>query len=196
MWAQLFFTIFFSWRTELRNTGIWAMQTLSGVYGEWVKQDEQASLTLYYHTECGCKLAQCHWLGYLCCCSVTKLCPSLCYPMDCSTPGFPVLHHLPECAQTHVHWFGDASQPSHPLWPSSPLALNLSQHQSLFQWVSSLHQAAKVLELQLQHQSFQWMLCFLDLHIWSWFALSDHTLMLKCPEVPTSGAFLKHPSLP
>ena len=50
--------------------------------------------------------------------------------MDCSTPGFPVLHHLPECAQTHVHWFGDASQPSHPLWPSSPLALNLSQHQT------------------------------------------------------------------
>ena len=69
-------------------------------------------------------------------------------------PGFPVLHHLPECAQTHVHWVSDAIQPSHPL--SSPShAFNLSQHQGLFQWVSSLHQVAKVLELQLQHQSFQ-----------------------------------------
>ena len=131
-----------------------------------------------------------------CCCSVTKLCPTLCDPMDCSTPGFPVLHRLAECAQTHVHWFGDAGQPSYPLLPSSPLALNLFQHQGLFQWVSSLHQAAKDLELQLQHQSFQWMLCFLDLYIWSWFSLSDHTLMLKCPEVPISGAFLKPPSLP
>ena len=79
----------------------------------------------------------------------------LCDPMDCSTPGFPVLLYLPEFAQTHVHWISDAIQPSHSL--SSPsLALNLSQHQGLFQWVSSLHQVAKVLELQLQHQSFQW----------------------------------------
>ena len=65
--------------------------------------------------------------------------------MDCSKPGFPVHHHLPELAQTHIHWVGDAIQPSHPL--SSPsLALNLSQHQGLFQWVSSSHQVAKVLE--------------------------------------------------
>ena len=84
------------------------------------------------------------------CCHVT-----LCDPMDCSTPGFPVLHCLLEFAQTHVHWFGDAIQPSHPLLPSSPPALNLPQHQSLFQLVCSLHQVAKVLELQLQHQSFQ-----------------------------------------
>ena len=100
-------------------------------------------------------------------------CVQLFDPMDCSTPGFPVLHRLTECAQTHVHWFGDASQPSHPLLPSSPLALNLFQHQGLLQWVSSLHQAAKDLELQLQHQSFQGMLCFLDLYIRSWFSLSD-----------------------
>ena len=64
-----------------------------------------------------------------CCCSVTKLCPCLCNPMDCSTPGFPVLHHLPEFAQIHVHRVGDAIQPFHPLSSTSPPALNLSQHQ-------------------------------------------------------------------
>ena len=73
-----------------------------------------------------------------------------------STPGFPVHHQLPELAQTHVHWVSDAIQPSHPLLSPSPPAFNLSHHQGLFQWVSSLHQVAKVLELQLQHQSFQW----------------------------------------
>ena len=75
--------------------------------------------------------------------------------MDCSTQGFPVYHQLPELAQTHVHRVDDAIQPSHPL--SSPsTAFNLSQHQGLFQGVSSLHQVDKVLEFQLQHQSFQW----------------------------------------
>ena len=76
-------------------------------------------------------------------------------PMDCSTSGFPVLLHLPELAQSHIHWC-DAIQPSHPLSPPSPPAFNLSQHQGLFQWVSSSQQVAQVLELQLQHQSFQW----------------------------------------
>ena len=75
--------------------------------------------------------------------------------MNSSTPGFPVLHHLPEFAQTHVHWVADAIQPSYPLLPSSPPAFNLSQHQGLFQWLGSSHQVAKVLELQLEHQSFQ-----------------------------------------
>ena len=65
--------------------------------------------------------------------------------MDCSMPGFPVLHSLPKFAQTHVHWVGGAIQPSCPLLPPSP-ALNLSQHQGLFQWVGSLHHVAKVLE--------------------------------------------------
>ena len=77
-------------------------------------------------------------------------------PVDCSTPGLPVRHQLPEFSQTHVHWVGDAIQPSHPLSSPSPPALNLSQHQGLFQWVSSSHQVTKGLELQLQHQSFQW----------------------------------------
>ena len=88
--------------------------------------------------------------------SVTQSCLTLCDPMNRSTPGLPVHHQLPESTQTHIHCVGDAIQPSHPLLsPSSP-ALNLSQHQGLFQWVSSSHQVAKVLEFQLQHQSFQW----------------------------------------
>ena len=90
----------------------------------------------------------CIWIS-----SVTQSCPTLC---DCSTPGFPVHHQLLELAQTYVHQVGDAIQPSHPLSsPSSP-TFNLSQHQGLFQWVSSLYQVAKVLEFQLQHQFFQW----------------------------------------
>ena len=89
--------------------------------------------------------------------SAAQSCLTLCDPMDCSTPGFPVHHQLPEFTQTHVHWVGDAIQPSHPLSASSPPVFNLSQHQSLFQWVG-LHQEAKVLEFQLQYQSFQWTL--------------------------------------
>ena len=88
--------------------------------------------------------------------SVAQLYPTFCDPMDCSRPGFPVRHQLPEIAQTQVHWFCDAIQPSHPLSSPSPPAFNLSKHQGLFQGVSSFHQVAKVLELQLQHQSFQW----------------------------------------
>ena len=90
------------------------------------------------------------------CCPVTQSCPTLCDSMDCSTPGFSVLHYLLESAQTHVCWVCDVVQPSHPLLPPSPPALSLSQHQGLFQWVGSSHQVAKELELQLQHQSFQW----------------------------------------
>ena len=81
--------------------------------------------------------------------SVTQSCPTLCYPMDCSTPGFPVHHQLPEFTQTHVHRVSNAIQPSHPLSSPSPPAFNLSQHQGLSQWVSSLHQMARALEFQL-----------------------------------------------
>ena len=77
--------------------------------------------------------------------SVTQLCPTLCNPMDCSTPGFPGHHQLLELAQTHVQRVGDAIQPFHPLSSPSPLAFNLSQLQGLFQWVSSSQQVAKVL---------------------------------------------------
>ena len=88
--------------------------------------------------------------------SVAQSCPTLCDPMNCSTPGLPAHHQLLEFTQTHVHWVGDAIQPSHLLSSPSPPALNLFQHQGVFKWVSSLHQVTKVLEFQLQHQSFQW----------------------------------------
>ena len=90
--------------------------------------------------------------------------------MDCSTAVLLVHHQILELTQTHVHWVGDANQPSHPLWSPCPPALNLCQHWGLFQWVGSLLQVAKVLELQLQHQSFHWifrvhLLC--DVLVWS-----------------------------
>ena len=77
--------------------------------------------------------------------SVAQSCPTLCNSMDCSTPGFPVHHQLPELTQTHVHWVGDAIQPSHSLSSPSLSTFNLSQHQGLFKWVSSSHQVAEVL---------------------------------------------------
>ena len=88
--------------------------------------------------------------------SVAQLYLTHCDPMNHSTPGLPIHHQLPESTQTHVHCVGDAIQPSHPLSSPSLPALNLSQHQSLFKWVSFPHQVAKVLEFQLQHQSLQW----------------------------------------
>ena len=88
--------------------------------------------------------------------SVTQLCLILCEPMDCSTPGFPAHHQLPELTQMYVHRVGDAIQPSHPPSSPSPPAFKLSQHYGLLKWVSSMHQVAKVLEFHLQHQSFQW----------------------------------------
>ena len=98
-------------------------------------------------------------LNGICCYSYSaaKSYPTPCNPMDCSTPGSPVLHHLPEFAQIHVY-FSDAIQPSNPLPSPSPIAISLTQHQGLFQQVNkvdSLHQVVKGLVLQLQHQSFQ-----------------------------------------
>ena len=81
--------------------------------------------------------------------------PTLCDPMNRSTPGLPVLHQLPQFTQTRIHWLSDAIQTSHPLSSPSPPSLNTSQHQSLLQWVNSSHQVAKVLEFQLQHDSLQ-----------------------------------------
>ena len=85
--------------------------------------------------------------------SVTQSCPTICDPMHCSMPGLLVHHQLPELTQTHVHWVGDAIQPSHPLSSPSPHAFNLSQHRGLFKWVTSLHQVAKVF-------SFSWSFSF------------------------------------
>ena len=103
------------------------------------------------------------------CCSVAQSCQTLCYLINCSTPGFPVLQHLLEFAQTHVPWVGDAIQPSYPLSSPSP-AFNLSKHQGLFQWISSSGQVAKVLKLHLQHQSFQWIFGVISIKT-DWFAL-------------------------
>ena len=110
-----------------------------------------------------------------CChCSATESCPTPCDPVDCSTPGFPVLHYHPEFAQTHVHWVSDAIQPSHPLLLPCLFAFNLSQHQGLFQWVCSSHQVAKVFELQFQHQSFQWIFrTDFNWMLWSYSSPSD-----------------------
>ena len=88
--------------------------------------------------------------------SVAQSCPTLCDPINHSTPGLPVHHQLPEPTQTDAHWVDEAIQPSHPLSSLSPPAPNASQHQGLFQWVNSSHEVAKVLEFQLQHQFFQW----------------------------------------
>ena len=88
--------------------------------------------------------------------SVPQSCPTLCDPMNCSTPGLSVHHQLLEFTQTHVHQVSDAIQPSHPLSSPSPPVFSLSKHKDLFQWVNSSHQVVKVLELQLQHQFFQW----------------------------------------
>ena len=102
---------------------------------------------------------------------VAQLCLTLCKPMDCSIPGSPVLHHLLELAQTHVHWVSDTIQPSHLLSSPSPPAFNLSQHQGLLQWVSSSHQVTKVLEFQ--YQSLQ---CIQD-----WFPLGLMVWSPCCP---------------
>ena len=88
--------------------------------------------------------------------SVVQSCPTLCDPMNRSTPGLPVHHQLPESTQTHVHQVSNAIQPSHPLLPPSPPAPNPSQNQGLYQWVNSSHEVAKVLGFQPQHHCFQW----------------------------------------
>ena len=105
--------------------------------------------------------------------SVAQWCLTLCDPLDCSTPDFPVHHQPPELAQTHVRRVGDAIQPSHPLSSPSPLTFNLFQHQGLFQWVGSSHEVAKALELQLQHQPFRWI--FRTDFLYSWLVWSPRS---------------------
>ena len=122
--------------TDIINSwyvSIWGQQV------KWLSSNSQRSLQ-----------SSVYWLRYkyrtyvhnyqkyhCCCCSLSKSCPTLCNPRDCSTSGFPILHYLPKFAQTHVHWVNNSIQPSHPLSPPSPPALSLSQHQGLFQWASS-----------------------------------------------------------
>ena len=117
------------WRKISWNTWLW---NCAAQIGTWIPGllAETTHLILRFHHH--------FW--------VMQLCRTLCDPMDCSTPGFPFLQHHLEYAQTNVHWVGDVTQPSHPLLPPSLPALNLSQHQVLFQWVISSYQMAKVLE--------------------------------------------------
>ena len=117
--------------------------------------------------------------------SVTQSCLTLCDPMNRSTPGLPVLHQLPEFTQTHIHRVSDAIQPSHPLSSPSPPAPNPSQHQSLFQWVNSSHEVAKVLEFQLQDHSLQrnpradlLQNGLRRLLIWTWICLTPKLMLL------------------
>ena len=133
---------------------------------------------------------------------VSQLCLTLCDPVDCSTPGLPVHHQLPEFTQTHVHQVGDAIEPSHPLSSPSPSALNLSQHQGLFKWVSSSHQVAKVLEFQLQQQSFQLIFrIFFPLGCTGWVSLQSKGLsrVFSAPQLESINfsvlSFLYSPTL-
>ena len=144
-----------------------------------------------------------NWQGSLkgWCCSVTMSCPTLWDPRDYSTPGFLVLHYNPDFIQIRVHWVSDAIQPSHPLLSPPLPAFSLSQLQSLFQWVDPLHQVAKVLELQLQHQSFQWI--FRIDFLWDWLVGTLKRLLQhhnSKPSVPLSSAFfvvqLSYPCMP
>ena len=132
------------------------MPCLQGSYRNDEKNDNTYLKVWFYNTDHKCQKRW--WKTFeketVVVQSLSHVC--LCNLMDWSTPGFPVLHYLLELAQTHVYWISDAIQLSHPLPPPFPSALNLSQYQGLFQWVSSSHQVVKVLELQLQHQSFQW----------------------------------------
>ena len=138
------------------------------------------------------------WLKFSQFTSVAQSYPNFCDTMGCSMPGFPVHHHLPEFTQTYVNWVGDASKPSHPLSFPSPPTINLSQHQGLFKWVSSLHQVAKVLEFQLQHQFFQYsgLISFrIDIspkktYRWlanTWKDAQHHSLSEKCKSKPQWG---------
>ena len=130
----------------------WLPQWLQAVFQATVELGSGiGGITLKCHVYC-CS----YWKSAVQFSSVTQSCPIPCDPMNHSTPGLPVHHQLPEFIQTHVHRVGDAIQPSHPLSSPSTPAPKPSQHEGLFQWVNSLHEVAKVLEFQLQHQPFQW----------------------------------------
>ena len=132
------------------------------------------------------------WWTYIQFSSVTQLCPTLCDPINCSMPGLPVHHQLPKLTRTHVHWVGDAIQPSHPLLSPSPPTFNLPQHQGLFKWVSSLQQVAKVLQLHLQYQSFQWILGLISFRMdWLDFLAVQVTLKSLLQHHSSKASFLQ-----
>ena len=150
-------SIIFSW-VHMQKLGKWRVYFTCGRKKHFPKNECIFALRKgYILTVCGDGfLLGCGWCLPVQFSSVAQLYQILCDSMDCSTPGFCLHHQLLEPTQIHVHRVRDAIQPSHPLSFPFPPAFNLSQHQGLFKWVSSLHQVAKVLEFQLQHQSFQW----------------------------------------
>ena len=109
--------------------------------GSWKKQESSRKISILLYWLC-----QSLWLCSVQFSSVAQSCPTLCDPMNRSTPGLPVHHQIPEFIQTHVHQVRDAIQPSHPLLFPSPPAPNPSQHHSLFQWINSSHEVSRVLE--------------------------------------------------
>ena len=160
LWPVLFFFFFHMVKLRLWETQVWHLQGAEAVWKHrqhfYVAVLRRPQILLLWPSTDWTRPTHSVESNPLCCCSVAQSCLTLCDPMGCSTPGFPVHHHLLELAQTHLHWVSGAIQPSHSLSAPSPPAFDLSQHQGLFQWVSSSHQVTKVLELQLQHQSFQW----------------------------------------
>ena len=128
------------------------------VRGAWLQSIELQKIVRLKQLSTHAQVSNRHMKRYCLFSSVQSLSPVQLFviPWAISKPGLPVHHQLPEFTQTHVHWVSDAIQPFHPLLSPSPPALNLSQHQGIFKWVSSSHQVAKVLEFQLQYQSFQW----------------------------------------
>ena len=137
------------WKFPGRSTGVGCHFLLQGIFPT---RGSNPGLLHLLHWQAD-SLPLCPWDQFS---SVAQSCPTLCNPMDCSKPSLPVQHQLPEFTQTHAHWVDDAIQSSRPLSSPSPPVFNLSQHQGLFKWVSSSHQLPKLLEFQLQHQSFQW----------------------------------------
>ena len=135
-----------AWRIPWMEDPVWLQSMGSQIVGQdWVTNTMHMPMCFYIS-------------------SVAQSYPTLCYPMDCSTPGFPVHHQLLEPTQTHAHRVDDAIQPSYPLLSPSPPAFSLAQHQSLFQWVSSLHQVARVLEFWASAS-------LLPMNIQDWFPL-------------------------
>ena len=136
----------FIFRTSAQDSTSVAGET-GTLWSQGRKQDSRSSLSVQFQEleMCSVNSVQFSSVQFS---SVAQSCPTLCEPMDCSTPGLPVHHQFPEVAQTHVHRVGDAIQPSHSLLSPSPPAFNLSQHQGLFQWVNSLHYVAKIMKVK------------------------------------------------
>ena len=130
---------------------------------------------------------------FLSCCSVAKSCPTLCDPMNCSTPGFPVLDCVPEFPRSLVLSITDAIQSLHPQLPPACLAFSFSQQQGLFQWVGTWHQVAKASEHHLQHKSFQWI--FRAYFLWDWLVWSPYcprTLKSLLQQQNMKASILQH----